>query len=423
MTGESAGPQAARRALLRWLAAAPLLAGAVPRALAENAATPSRPPDPMVWAPRDPHNVISEPRQALSVLDFEPAAREALSPSHFGYLATGIDDEVTLRANRAGFEKFQLRPRRLVDVSRVDLGIEILGQRWGSPIAIAPTASNRAFHADGELAVARAARAGNHLQILSTLATASIEQAIEARGAPVWFQLYPTNRWEVAEALAKRAERAGVPVLVVTVDVLARQNWETYTRLRRTDSLASCGSCHSGTAMRDYLARKPNFEGIGIAGLSSTGATNLTWDTIRRLRDAVTMKIVLKGILAHEDASLAAEAGIDGIIVSNHGGRGEDSGRSTIEALPEIVAAVRGRMPVLIDSGFRRGTDVVKALALGASAVCVGRPYLWGLSAFGQPGVERVLELLRTETRAAMEQVGAPTVRALVPAMVHRGVG
>jgi isopentenyl diphosphate isomerase/L-lactate dehydrogenase-like FMN-dependent dehydrogenase len=146
----------------------------------------------------------------------------------------------------------------------------------------------------------------------------------------------------------------------------------------------------------------------------------MTWDFMKRLRDTTKMKIVIKGILAHEDAALAVDAGVDAIIVSNHGARSEDSGRSTIDALPEIVAAVKGRMPILIDSGFRRGNDIVKALAMGANGVCVGRPYIWGLGAFGQPGVERVLELLRIELRAAMQQVGAPTIKHLVPAMVRR---
>ena len=146
----------------------------------------------------------------------------------------------------------------------------------------------------------------------------------------------------------------------------------------------------------------------------------MTWDFMKRLRDVTKMKIVLKGMLAYEDAVLAADAGMDGIIVSNHGARSEDSGRSTIDALPEIVEAVKGRMPILVDSGFRRGSDIVKALCMGATAVCVGRPYAWGLGAFGQPGVERVLELLRIETRAMMQQVGAPNIKALVPAMVKR---
>jgi len=151
-----------------------------------------------------------------------------------------------------------------------------------------------------------------------------------------------------------------------------------------------------------------------------TAAANLTWDYVKRLRDRVRAKIVLKGILAPEDAKLAAEVGVDGIIVSNHGGRAEDGGGATIDALPDIVEAVAGRMPVLIDSGFRRGSDIVKGLAMGARAVCIGRPYLWGLGAFGQAGVERVLEILRGETRAAMQQLGAPSLGDLRPAMVRR---
>jgi len=339
-------------------------------------------------------------------------------PAHFGYMATGIDDEVTLRANRAGFLKFQLRPRRLIDVETLDLRMELFGQTYPSPIVIAPTASNRAFHEDGELAVARAARKGDHLQMLSTVATASIEQAIEARGRPVWFQLYPTNKWEVAEGLARRAEKAGAETVVVTADVLARQNWETLVRLSRTDT-RNCGSCH-GFSLASYVKRKPNFDGLDISGITSTGATNLTWEFIKRLRDTVKTRLVLKGLMTAEDAVLAVDNGLDGIVVSNHGGRADDSGRSTIDALPEILEAVDGRIPVLVDSGFRRGTDIIKALALGARAVCIARPYLWGLGAFGQPGVEHVLDLLHQETRAAMMQVGAPSLKQLVPAMVRR---
>lgn len=371
----------------------------------------------MTWAPRDLDKLIENPRQAFDVFDFEPAMKKNVPPAHFGYMATGVDDEVTLRANRSAFQTLQLRPRRLVDVSRIDMSTAILGTTYDTPIIICPTASNKAFHPDGEVAVARAAQIGNHLQMLSTVATISIEEAIAARGAPVWFQLYPTRKWEVAEALAKRAERAGSPAIVVTLDVLATQNWETLGRLRRTDD-RQCGSCHA-LDMQSYVARKPNFDGIDMNGVGFN-ASQLTWDFIRRLRDTVHTRIVLKGILTREDAILAVENGVDGIVVSNHGGRVEDSGRATIDALPEIVEAVGGRIPVLIDSGFRRGTDIVKALALGAQAVCIGRPYLWGLGAFGQPGVERVLEILRTETRAIMQQVGAPSVKHLIPAMVRR---
>ena len=199
---------ASRRRLLQFLAASPLFA---PGALAEGL----RPSDPVDWAPRDPDKLIADPTQALDVFDFEPVMKKNVPPAHFGYMATGADDEVTLRANREGFRKFELRPRRLVDVSKIDISAEILGAKYDSPIVVAPTGSNRAFHADGEIAVAKAAKAGNHLQILSTVATTSIEDAIAARGAPVWFQLYTTQRWEVAEGLVKRAEAAGAPVIAV----------------------------------------------------------------------------------------------------------------------------------------------------------------------------------------------------------------
>jgi isopentenyl diphosphate isomerase/L-lactate dehydrogenase-like FMN-dependent dehydrogenase len=398
-----------RRRLLKFLAASPLFARS---ALAEGL----RQADPADWAPRDLEKLIADPTQALDVFDFEPVMKKNVPPAHFGYMATGVDDEITLRANREGFRKFELRPRRLVDVSKIDMSAEILGAKYDSPIVIAPTGSNRAFHPDAEVAVAKAAKLGNHLQILSTVATTSIEDAIAARGAPLWFQLYTTQRWEIAEGLVKRAEAAGAPAIAVTLDVRSSAKWETFVRLRRTDT-RDCGSCHGLT---DYLSRKPNFTGIDLGGISTTIVTNLNWDLIKRLRDTVKVKLVLKGILAFEDAKLAADAGIDAIVVSNHGGRVEDGVSATIDVLPEIVAAVGDRMPILVDSGFRRGSDIVKALALGAQAVCIGRPYLWGLGAFGQPGVERVLGILRAETRTAMQQLGAPSLKHLTPAMVRR---
>ena len=400
---------ASRRRMLQFLAASPLFArGALAQGL--------RPSDPADWAPRDPDKLIADPTKALDVFDFEPVMKKNVPPAHFGYMATGVDDEVTLRANRESFRKFELRPRRLVDVSKIDISAEILGTKYDSPIVIAPTGSNRAFHPDGEIAVAKAAKAGNHLQILSTVATTSIEDAIAARAAPVWFQLYTTQRWEIAEGLVKRAEAAGAPAIAVTLDVRSSAKWETFVRLWRTDT-RDCGSCHG---LNTYLSRKPNFTGIDLGGVSSTVVTNLSWDLIKRLRDTVKVKLVLKGILAFEDAKLAADAGIDAIVVSNHGGRVEDGVSATIDVLPEIVGAVGGRMPILVDSGFWRGSDIVKALALGAQAVCIGRPYLWGLGAFGQPGVERVLAILRAETRNAMQQLGAPSLKDLTPAMVRR---
>ncbi|HYC17707.1 MAG TPA: alpha-hydroxy acid oxidase [Pseudolabrys sp.] len=408
---------ASRRKFLQFMAASPLFAsgafaGDVP-------AVPNRPSDPVLWAPLQTDRLIKSPKEAINVFDFEAPCRVNVPPAHFGYMASGIDDEVTLRANREGFLKFQLRPRRLVDVSKIDMTTDILGEKYASPIIIAPVGGHKMFHEDGEIAVAKAAKVANHLQILSTATTSSVEDVTEARGAPIWYQLYASNNWDVAKALVTRAEKAGCPVVAITVDRSGGRNQETLFRLQRTDT-RDCSGCHDRSSLNANQRRRSMYQGLDLSGLKGLQSSAMTWDFIKRMRDTTKMKIVLKGILAYEDAVLAADAGVDGIIVSNHGGRSEDSGRSTIDALPEIVEAVKGRTPILVDSGFRRGTDIVKALCMGATAVCVGRPYIWGLGAFGQSGVERVLELLRVELYAAMQQVGAPDIKHLVPAMVRR---
>ena len=406
-----------RRRFMQFVAASPL-AASLPAA-AQVLLPKSRQSDPVMWGPMEPEKLIKSPKEAINVFDFEPVARQNVPPAHFGYMASGIDDEVTLRANREDFLKLQLRPRRLVDVSKVDMSVDILGTRYPSPIVVAPVGGQRSFHADGEIATARGAKAGNHLMILSTATTSGVEDVTKARGGPVWYQLYATNKWEVARAMVLRAEKAGSPVVAVTIDRSGGRNQETLFRLMKTDS-RNCDGCHDRSSLTANMKRRSMYEGLDLSGLTHTQSSAMTWDFLKRLRDTTKMKIVLKGVLAHEDATLAVQNGMDGIIVSNHGGRSEDSGRSTIDALPEIVEAVKGRMPVLVDSGFRRGTDIAKALCLGASAVCVGRPYIWGLGAFGQPGVERVLELQRIELYAIMQQLGAPTVKQLVRGMVRR---
>ncbi len=380
-------------------------------------------PDPMMWAPRDVNYLIGSPKDAINVFDFESVARKNIPPAHFGYMASGIDDETTLRANREGFQKFQLRPRRLVDVSKVDMSVEIFGQKYDTPIFLAPIGGHKGYHPDGELATARGAKAGNHLQILSTQTTTSPEDVMAARGAPIWFQLYATNKFEVAKHHVERAERAGCVAVTVTVDRSGGRNQETLFRLRRDDT-RNCDDCHAtssgGGSARIETKGRPMYEGVDLTGLANIQASAMTWDYLKRIRDATKMKVIVKGLLAQEDAKIAADNGFDGIIVSNHGGRADEAGRSTIETLPEMVEAVGGRLPVFIDSGFRRGTDIVKALAMGATGVAVGRPYIWGLGAFGQAGVERVLQLLRVELLAAMQQAGAPSLRHLQPSLVKR---
>jgi isopentenyl diphosphate isomerase/L-lactate dehydrogenase-like FMN-dependent dehydrogenase len=350
---------------------------------------------------------IARPEDALDVFDFEAVAREVLPPAHWGYMAGGTDDDMTIQANREGFTRYRLRPRRLVDVREIDTSVEILGRTWPTPIVIAPTGSNRAFHAEGELGVARAARAKGHLQILSSVSSTSVEDVVEARGEPVWYQLYPRYSWEVTRAVVERAERAGCPAVVFTVDLLGGSNRLSMKRLAKEDE-RECSACHGEEGERNT----PMYDGLDMPG-ESDYVQGLTWEFVDRLRSHTSMKVLIKGIVTAEDARLAVEHGVDGIVVSNHGGRAEASLRSTIECLPEIVEAVGGRAAVLIDGGFRRGTDVFKALALGADAIAIGRPYLWGLAAFGQAGVEAVLEMLTRELVIVMRQMGTTSVPAI----------
>jgi len=411
MTGDA---PASRRQFFKFLAASPLLpAGLSPDGLRRIFLGPE--PELALDSVFQEPPLITAPEQALNVMDFEPVARNAIPPAHWAYLATGVDSDGTVRANREGFGRFALRPRRLRDVSTIDTATRVLGASWETPVFLCPTSSGKAFHPDGEMAVARAARAKGHHMILSTVATSAIEEVTEARGAPVWFQLYPTNDWDVARAMVQRAERAGSPAVVVTVDLKEGSNRETEVRGARADT-RQCTTCHGGYA--DRMRRKPMFAGLDLSRVTVLHPRVLTWASIKRIRDMSRMKVILKGILTREDAALAVRYGIDGIVVSNHGGRAEDANRSTIEALPEVLEGAGGRMPVMIDGGFRRGTDVFKALALGARGVGIGRPYLWGLGAFGQPGVEMVLELLRRELNTIMRQAGTRTIAEITRGFV-----
>lgn len=389
-----------RREFLKFLAASPLLT-APARLLAEETLEQSTLPE----------YLISKPEEALDVFDFHAVARHTLPVSHYGYLATGTDGNETLSANRRAFDDIYLRPMRMVDTSAVSLRTELLGQALETPIVLAPVGSQRAFHTDAEIATARAARAKRHLQILSNVASNAIEDVIAARGEPVWFQIYPTSKWATAEMTLKRAERAGAEVVVLTVDLNAGSNRVMLGQYTRADD-RDCTACHGDNSIEDFLRMNPMYQGSSVtyADLETSG---MTWDYLDRMRGATSMQIVVKGIVTREDAASAVEAGADAVYVSNHGGRAVASGWGAIESLPEVVEAVGGRVPVMVDSGFRRGTDIFKALALGADAVCIGRPYIWGLSAFGQAGVEKVLEMLRGELRMVMAQVGATSIAGI----------
>jgi isopentenyl diphosphate isomerase/L-lactate dehydrogenase-like FMN-dependent dehydrogenase len=243
--------------------------------------------------------------------------------------------------------------------------------------------------------------------------TTAVEDVNREYGQPVWYQLYSAPRWETTAGMVKRAEAAGCPVLVWTLDVMAGRNTETQKRFAKLDT-RQCATCHTG----DRLTHYPMYKGLPTAAGDTASANPGTWEMVDRLKKFTSMKLVLKGIVTREDAETAIQHGVDGIVVSNHGGRAEETGRATIESLPEVVEAVRGRVPVMIDGGIRRGTDIFKALALGATAVGIGRPYLWGLAAFGQAGVERVLEILRAELLLTMRQCGTRSIREITRAYV-----
>lgn len=417
MTHPPHGPELHRRDFLRWLAASPVLASSGGMAALEpllaRAAHAQEP------AMRVFDELVQTAQEALDVFDLQRVAAATVPPAHYGYIMTGVDGEETQAHNREGLERLRLRARRLVDVSHLDTSVTLLGRRWPTPIIVAPCGSQRAFHADGELATARAAAALDHLQVLSTVSSTAVEEVNEARGEPVWYQLYLSpvgpGSWEGASALIQRSADAGCPTLVYTVDLQGGSNRLTGTRYSRTDD-RDCASCHRVDGQAHPV--KPMLRGLPRGEADPGLGRATTWETLPRLRDVTDQNFVVKGIMTGEDAELCVQYGVDAIWVSNHGGRSEGSGRATIDALPEIAAAVGGRLPIIIDSGFRRGTDIVKGLALGATAVAVGRPYLWGLGAFGQEGVERALEILTRELIITMRAIGAPSISDLGPQSV-----
>ena len=390
-----------RRAVLGGLATLPSL---VSRAYAADEQPPStaflRPPPPITAA-----------AQVLSVMDFEALAREALPPAHFGFLATGTDDDRTVVRNQDAFLHYQIRSRRFVDVSRIDTSLSVFGAAWSSPIYLSAVGSQRAFHPDAELGSARAARTRSTLMMLSTTGSTPIEPVIEARGAPVWQQLYATDDWAVTEGVVKRAQRAGCTAIVLTVDNMPGRNNETLLRSMKTDKRI-CTECHVNNS-HDPVRKAPMFAGLDVSNVHELSPSKITWDFLDNLRKLVTVKLLVKGIVTGQDAALCVDHGADGIVVSNHGGRDEETLRSTLECLPEVCAAVHGRVPIFLDGGVRRGTDVFKAIALGATGVGIGRPQAWGLAAFGQSGVEAVIDLLNRELVQIMRQAGTPTLASI----------
>ncbi len=401
-----------RRAFLSFLAASPILAyaGFNSRWVEEVLASP---------VPQQNEVVIKSVKEALNVFDFDAAARVKLTPAHYTFITDGSFNNETLRANREGFAKYEIRLRRLTGIDKVDQSIKLFGKQWESPIFFCPVGRMNAYYPDGAATVARAAKATRTLQILAGSAAIiidprGIENVVAARGEPVWFAGLGSS---LDTPTLRRIESTGCPVLVWTVDdggantIGAKSIQRAGVRDLDREADDRCVGCHSNLPQITRITANTPMDVLGAVGaLQGETSLKLNWDDVKRVRDLTKMKIVLKGIVAGEDAALAVKHGVDGVIISNHGGHEDASGRGTIECLPEVLSGTAGKIPVLIDSGFRGGADVFKALALGAAAVGIGRPHIWGLSAFGQEGVETVVAILRRELQAIMAQTGAASV-------------
>lgn len=408
-----------RRAFLNFLAASPILAyaGFGSRWVDELMAAPLPAQDAAESAQNE--IVIKSVKEALSVFDFQTVARTKLNIAHYTFITDGSFNDETLRANREGFTKYQIRLRRLSGIANVDQSVTLFRKRWESPIYFCPVGRMNAYYPQGAVAVARAAKSTRTLQMLSASPTVlasskGIEDVIAARGEPLWVS---ATGEAMQPDLIKRVEATGCPALVWTVDdggantigAKSIQRARVADLDREADS--RCGGCHNNLPKITRIERTTPIDEMGAVGsLRGENSVKLGWDDVRRVRDLTRMKLILKGVVAREDAALAVQHGVDALIVSNHGGHEDASARGTIECLPEVLAGAAGKIPVYIDGGFRGGADVFKALALGATAIGIGRPHIWGLAAFGQEGVETVIELLRRELQVIMAQTGTASI-------------
>ena len=346
----------------------------------------------------------------MNLADFEAAARRKLPRGAYDYFAGGAEDERTVSRNVEGYQRFVFLPRVLVDVSRVRTATTVLGASVQTPILLAPTAYQKLAHREGETATARAAGAAGSLMTVSTMATCSLEDVAKAAAGPLWFQLYVSPDRSRTERMIERAERAGYRALVLTVDTprLGRRERDLRTHFKLPPHLLLANFAEEGKPAERWEA----LPGRARAANDLVDPT-MTWETVGWLRSASKLPIVLKGIMRPDDALRAVDAGVSGIWVSNHGGRQLDAEQAAILALPAVAEAVAGRAEVYVDGGIRRGTDVLKALALGAVAVFIGRPFVWGLTLAGEAGVKRVLELLREELEVSMAVAGVADVASV----------
>jgi 4-hydroxymandelate oxidase len=345
--------------------------------------------------------------QAICLADFEPLARAKIPTMGWEYINGGAADELTLRANQEAYRRIRLKPRVLVDVSRLDTRVTLFGQVHEFPILLAPTAAQKLTHPEGELATARGAGAAGAAMVLSSFSNTSLEEVAAVAKTPLWFQLYAQTDHGFTRDLVQRAEEAGYRALCLTVDtpIAGARNRETRAGVKLSP-----------------LPNLANLKGAGGRAEIRTGSLDifssvldaaLSWKDVEWLRSFAKIPLLVKGVLNPDDADRAVKAGVAGIMVSNHGGRNLDTVPATIEALPPVADQVAGRVPVLVDGGIRRGTDVLKALALGANAVLIGRPYLYGLGAAGETGVAKVVAILQREFSMAMALAGRTTVAGI----------
>ena len=354
----------------------------------------------------------------LNLMAYEPLARSRLPEMAFGYYVSGADDEVTLHDNRTAYDRIRLAPHMLRGVGQRHTSVEILGQKYAAPIMVAPMAFMRMAHPDGEAAVAASVTQHGLGMTLSTMSTTTLEEVAKAADSRLWFQLYVYRDRAITESLVKRAETAGYRALVVTVDtpLLGRREADVRNNFHLPEGLQAANL--QGPATED-VGEARNESGLA-AYVASLWDSDLDWKSIEWLRSITSLPILLKGILRADDARLAIEHGASGIIVSNHGGRQLDTAPATIDALPAVADEVAGRIPVLLDGGIRRGTDVVKALCYGADAVMVGRPVMWALAVDGRAGVDHVFDMLLRELDLAMALCGCRSIDELTRDLIFR---
>ena len=345
----------------------------------------------------------------INLFDYEREAEKRIPPAHWGYIAGGANDEVTVNANRAAFDRILIRYRTMVDVSSRDLATTVLGVPLSMPVLVAPTAMQKLAHADGECATARACRAAGTLMITSTTATTRLNDVIAASPGPMWFQIYLYQDRGKSKAMIEEAVRCGYTGLVLTVDapLLGRRERDIRSSFTLPSHLTIANAADAGMAVVPEASAEASGLMLHFRTLHDAALVprDVAW-----VREVSGLPVIVKGIVRGDDALQAVEHGASAIVVSNHGGRQLDTSIPSIIALPEVVDAVGSRAEVYVDGGVRRGTDVIKAVALGARAVLIGRPVLWGLAMDGEKGVRSVLELLRDEIDLAMGLSGARTV-------------